>query len=184
MVLAAGCSLFGSDDGPRVLVVGDSVTVLSKEELRDQLTWAGTVDVRAEVRLRTDQLLDMARSGADEDPDIGIFLPGYNDILQGRADTNALDQMMDVAAGIPCAIWLLIPVDGGYPRDQVDTWNRRVQELAKEHPNVHVSDGWKVLVEKTPAFTFISDVDAVHPNQQGRDALAKVMAGVANDRCR
>lgn len=183
VLVLSGCSLF-DDDGPRVLVVGDSVTVLSKEELRDQLGWAGDVDVRAQVRLRTDQLLDMAQEGADEDPDIGIFLPGYNDLLQGGADTKALNQMIDIAAGIPCSIWLLIPVDGGYPRDQVDTWNRRVIELAAKHPNIHVTDGWKKLVEETPAFTFISNVDAVHPNQQGRTALAKVMAGVANDQCR
>lgn len=182
-LVLASCSLF-ADDGPRVLVVGDSVTVLSKEELRDQLGWAGTVDVRAQVRLRTDQLLDMAKEGADEDPDIGIFLPGYNDLLQRRANTKALDQMIDVAAGIPCSIWLLIPEDGGYPLDQVDTWNRRVTELAKAHPNIHVVDGWKVLVEQTPAFTYISDLDAVHPNQPGRTALAKVMAGAANDKCR
>lgn len=183
----AGCSLLDSDDGGsevRALVVGDSVTVLSQEELRSELDWVDVVDVRATNGYRTDQLLDGARKGADEAPDFGLFLPGYNDILEEKADTPALEEMMSVAAGLPCSVWFLIPTDGGYRRDLVDTWNRRVRSLAADHDNVHVSDAWKVLVEKTPAFTFISDLDAVHPNQDGRDALAGAMALEADRLCR
>lgn len=190
-VCLAGCSIFGSDgDGPeadgtvRALVVGDSVTVLSKEELRAELDWVDELDVRATNGYRTDELLEGAREGAKADPDFGVFMPGYNDILQERVDTPALGEMMDIAAGLPCSVWFLIPIDGGYAPELVGTWNERVQALADEHDNVHVSEAWKHLVEATPDFTFISDVDAVHPNDAGRKAIAGAMAVEADRFCR
>lgn len=180
----SGCSLLSSDDGPRVLIVGDSVTVLSEDELRSELDWAGTIDVRATNGLRTDELLDDARAGADEGPEIGIFMPGYNDVLQDRVDDAALEEMMAVAASLPCAVWLLLPTETGLGTDQVERWNKRVQDLAGQEDDVHVSDGWKVLVEETPAFTLVSEADAVHPNADGRRAVAAVMAAEAAKQCR
>lgn len=188
VLLLSGCSLVASDDtddgAVRILVVGDSVTVLSEDDLRSELDWADAIDVRATSRLRTDELLDGARAGADEDPDIGIFMPGYNDVMQDRADNPALEEMMGVASGLPCAVWLLLPTETGMSRDLVQRWNRRVQDLAGQEDNVHVSDGWKVLVEETPAFTLVSEADAVHPNPEGRRAIAAVMGAEAEKHCR
>jgi lysophospholipase L1-like esterase len=190
----SSCSLVGDDDdGPgdatgdgsiRVLVVGDSVTVLSEEELRGELGWADQVDIRAHSGWRTDELLDGARSGAAEGPDIGVFLPGYNDVLQDRVDTPALDDMMAVAADLPCAVWFLLPTDGGYSSNLVEVWNARVERAAAEHPTVSISNDWKRLVEESPDFTFLSEADAVHPNRDGQRALATAMSQEARRRCR
>ncbi len=185
VLVLSGCSLIGSDDDVRVLVVGDSVTVLSEDDLRSELDWADTIDVRATNRLRTDELLDGdARAGADADPDIGIFMPGYNDVLQDRVDNPALEEMMALASGLPCAVWLLLPTETGMETDRVQRWNQRVQDLADEQENVYVSDGWKRLVEATPDFALLSELDGVHPNDDGRRAIAAVMAAEAEARCR
>jgi lysophospholipase L1-like esterase len=184
VLVLSGCALIDSDDGPRVLVVGDSVTVLSEDALRDELDWADTIDFRATNGLRTDELLDGARAGADEDPDIGMFMPGYNDVMQERVDNPALEEMMDVAAALPCAVWLLLPADGGLVAGDAERWNQRVRDLAEPHGSVHVSDGWKRLVETTPEFTLVSEVDGVHPNAEGRKAVAAVMTAEAEKHCR
>ena len=58
ILVLSGCSLVASDDtddgAVRILVVGDSVTVLSEDDLRSELDWAGSIDVRATSRQRTD----------------------------------------------------------------------------------------------------------------------------------
>lgn len=179
-VLLASCS---HDDGPRVMVVGDSVTVLSKQELQREFDWVSDLDVRATSGLRTDELLPGALRGAAEEPDIGIFLPGYNDVLQDRVDDPALADMVDLSADLPCSVWLLLPTDGGYSSKAVARWNDRVRSLTAEHPNVSTSDEWKRLVEASPDFTFVKEIDAVHPNKDGQRALAKVMSQLARDRC-
>jgi lysophospholipase L1-like esterase len=184
VLVLSGCSLMTSDDDVRVLVVGDSVTVLSEDALRAELDWADTIDVRATNGLRIDELLDGARAGAEDNPDFGIFMPGYNDVMQERVDNPALEEMMGLASELPCAVWLLLPADGGLVADQAEIWNQRVRDLADPHETVHVSDGWKRLVETTPEFTFVSEADAVHPNAEGRKALASVMTAEAEKHCR
>ena len=192
-LVAAGCGGSGSDgaegadrtgDGEvRVMVVGDSVTVLSKDELRRRFAWADALDVRAHSGYRTDQLLEGARAGAEAAPDIGVFLPGYNDVLQDNVDSRALPEMMAVAADLPCAVWLLLPTDGGYAPDLVRIWNERVRTLASGHDEVKVIDDWKKLVEASPDFTFVSEADAVHPNRDGQKAIAEVMSDRARSAC-
>jgi hypothetical protein len=186
------CSLFDSDDRLadrtgdgrlRVLVVGDSVTVLSQEEIRRRLDWADVVDIQATEGLRTDELLPGARQGEAEDPDVGIFMPGYNDVLPNRVDTDALPTMMEIAAQLPCSVWFLLPADGGYAPELVELWNQRVRSLAADHENVVVADDWKRLVEASPDFTFVSELDAVHPNRDGQQAIATVMTDRARDAC-
>ncbi|HRW38620.1 MAG TPA: SGNH/GDSL hydrolase family protein [Aquihabitans sp.] len=183
-----GCSLVGDDRGVDagdavVLVVGDSVTELSRQELGRQMDWAKELIVRAKSGATTEELLPLARDGADHDPDIGVFLPGYNDVLDDQADTTALDDMVELAASLPCAVWLLLPTDGGYSPDQVDTWNARVEQAGDDHDSIHVVDDWKRLVEGSPDFTFLSERDAVHPNGDGQAAIAKVMSDRARELC-
>ncbi len=179
---ATGCSLF--DDGSeRVLVVGDSVTYLSAKQLNKQFSWADALDIKAKIGYRTDELLPDAHEGMSHDPDIAVFMPGYNDLLQEVPGTKALATMMDIAAEAPCSVWLLLPGGGGYSPTAATLWNKRVQNLAAEHDNVHVSDAWKALADRSPAFTFVKEADAVHPNAAGQKAIAKVMADVADEEC-
>jgi hypothetical protein len=160
------------------------VTRLSAGELRKELEWADTVDIRAHNGYRTDELLTTVRDGVDASPDIGVFMPGYNDILQDRAETTALETMVELASEIPCSVWLLIPTDGGYSTEQVNTWNRRVLAAAEDHDSIHIERDWTRLVERSPEFTFLSEADAVHPNLQGQTAIAKVMSRAATRECR
>ncbi|MEZ5139334.1 MAG: SGNH/GDSL hydrolase family protein [Acidimicrobiales bacterium] len=184
VVVGPGCSLFGDDAGDAVvLVVGDSVTDLSRQELGQEMDWAKQLIVRAKAGATTEELLPLARDGASNDPDIGVFLPGYNDVLGDQADTGALDDMVELAAGLPCAVWLLLPTDGGYSPDQVEAWNARVEQAGRDHDSIHVVDDWKRLVERSPDFTFLSERDAVHPNKDGQIAIAKVMSDQAKEHC-
>jgi lysophospholipase L1-like esterase len=183
--VASGCSWWSSsEEAPSVLVVGDSVTRLSQEEIRDHLGWAATVDVRAEDGFRTDQLLASARRGIEADPDIAIVMPGYNDVLQDAPEAPALEEMAEIVAEVPCTVWVLLPTKAPYSTDVVERWNQRVAEAAAAHRSIHVSPEWKDLVDSAPGFTYVSEVDGVHPNDLGQRTIAEVMARAAERSCR
>lgn len=184
LAAAPGCS--NDEPGDQtIVIVGDSVTNLSRQEIGDELDWARSLTVRAQNGATTEELLPLARDGIEAagDPDIGVFLPGYNDILKEQADTEALDEMVAVAAELPCVVWLLLPTHGAYSPDEVEVWNARLEQAAEEHDSIHLSSDWKRLVENSPDYTFVSDRDGVHPNKEGQIAIAKVMSDQARDRC-
>jgi len=178
----AGCGLF-DDPGERVLIVGDSVTYQSRAPLKKDFDWAGELDIKAVSGLRTDELLPAAEEGASHHPSSAAFMPGYNDVLQSNVEQAKLPEMMDIAAGIPCSVWLLIPTHGVYSKQTAEAWNDRVRKEAEGHDNVHLVDDWARLVDNSPGYTLVKKEDAVHPNLKGRDAIARVMSDSIKREC-
>lgn len=170
-----GCGLFDDEPSGRVLVVGDSVTYQSRNWVTKALGGEDEVDLKATSGLRTDELLEGAKEGVSHDPSRGIFMPGYNDVLQNRVDRAALPEMMDLAAQVPCSVWLLIPEKGVYSPDIAKDWNQRVRDEAAGHDNVHVVDDWARLVDDSQKYALVKSADAVHPNGLGRKAIGEVM---------
>lgn len=179
----AGCGLFQPDAGDRVLIVGDSVTYQSRAELKQEFDWAGELDIKATSGLRTDELLPGAEEGLSHDPSSAVFMPGYNDVLQNRVDQAAVPQMMDIAAKIPCSVWLLIPDKGVYSPDIAEAYNARVRAEAEGHDNVHVIDDWARLVDNSQKFALVKTADAVHPNELGRRVVAQAMSESLQREC-
>lgn len=171
-------------DPDRVLVVGDSVTHLSQDEIQQELDWATTVDIRAHDGYRTDQLLATTQDGIAQDPDVAIIMTGYNDILGDTVETDALDTMVELVDQVPCTVWLLLPEENAYDTEIARRWNARVQELTAGHPTIHLTREWLELIEDAPAFTYVSKADGVHPNELGQQAIAEVMADAVDRECR
>ena len=179
----SGCGLFDRDPGERVLIVGDSVTYMSSGPLKEDFSWADEVDIKAVSGLRTDELLPFAKEGLSHDPSSAVFMPGYNDVLQNRVNEAALPQMMDLAAQVPCSVWLLIPDKGVYDPKIAQAWNQRVRDEAEGYPNVHVVDDWARLVDGSQQYALVKTEDGVHPNDLGRKAVAEVMAKSLQREC-
>ncbi|HWJ64397.1 MAG TPA: SGNH/GDSL hydrolase family protein [Acidimicrobiales bacterium] len=181
--LLAGCGLFDDDPGDRVLVVGDSVTYQSRAYLTKEFSWADELEIKAHSGLRTDQLLPGAKEGVSHHPSSAAFMPGYNDVLQDRVAQAAIPQMMEVAAEVPCSVWLLIPVRGVYSADLARSYNARVRKAAEGHDNVHLVDDWARLVDDSPEYALVKREDAVHPNPLGRKVVAEVMSKSIQREC-
>jgi hypothetical protein len=164
-------------------VVGDSVTYQSRAYLVKDLGGSDEVELQARSGLRTDQLLPGAREGVSHGPRSAIFMPGYNDVLQDRVAKAALPEMMDLAAQVPCTVWLLIPNKGVYSADIAETWNQRVREEAAGHDNVHIVDDWARLVDNSQKYALVKSADAVHPNALGRKAIGEVMSKALAREC-
>lgn len=180
---AAGCGLFDRDPGERVLIVGDSVTYQSRAELKEEFAWADELDIKATSGLRTDELLPGAEEGVSNDPSSAVFMPGYNDILQGKVPEAAVPEMMDLAAEVDCSVWLLIPLDGVYSRADAEAFNQRVRDEAEDHDSVHLVDDWARLVDNSQDFALVKQEDAVHPNELGRRVVAQAMGESLKREC-
>ncbi len=179
----SACGLLDPNPGDRVLIVGDSVTYQSRADLKKDFAWAGELDIKAVSGLRTDELLPAAKEGVSHDPSSAAFMPGYNDVLQSYVDQAKLPEMMDLAAEVPCSVWLLIPTHGVYSQQTAEAWNARVRQEAEAHDNVHVVDDWANLVDNSPGYTLVKKEDAVHPNLKGRAAIARVMSASIKREC-
>lgn len=181
--VVSGCGLFDDDLSGRTLVVGDSVTYQSRAYIVKDLGGSDEVEMKARSGLRTDELLPGAEEGVGHDPKRAIFMPGYNDVLQNRVDRSALPEMMDLAAKVPCSVWLLIPTRGVYSASIAEDWNQRVRDEAAGHDNVHLVDDWARLVDNSQEYALVKSEDAVHPNPLGRKAIGEVMAKSIEREC-
>lgn len=189
-VLGVGVIVGLRSDGQRVLVVGDSVTYQSAGDLQRTFDWTPTLDVQGRSGYRSDQLLPLARERIEGNPrpDVVVFMTGYNDVSQDADTTDAVEEMVELAASVPCAVWVLIPTKGGgYPPARVEAFNDHVVRLASEHPTVHVETGWRDAVDAgdgdIPDPAFVSE-DRVHPNDGGTKKIAEVMEAAVSRHCR
>jgi hypothetical protein len=179
----SSCGLFSDDTSGRTLVVGDSVTYQSRGYIVKELGGGDEVEMKAHSGLRTDQLLPGAEEGVSHDPKRAIFMPGYNDVLQDRVDQSKLPEMIDLAAQVPCTVWLLLPTKGVYSASIAEDWNQRVRDQAAEYDTIHLVDDWARLVDNSQEYTFVKTEDGLHPNPLGRKAIGEVMAKSINREC-
>jgi len=155
---------------PSTLVIGDSVTNLSRHEIEDTTgalvnakngyTWAGMAPkVRGVLHL------------VDEKPErVGVLL-GYNDVLNGALDQADPPAVLDQLTDVDCVVVLELPKIWG--RD-VDAHNDLLRELSGKYPNVSVDGGWATRVNENLADdASLLQEDLVHPNgKRGHQALA------------
>lgn len=174
--------------GPQVLVVGDSVTFLSTDQLKTSFDWTTHLDVEGRIGYRTDQLVSVALTaiGRDE-PEIFVVLTGYNDLDQGQSIDSALDKMTDVAASQPCSVWVLLPTKTRYSVGDAESLNQKIEDRAAKHDNIHVTGEWRDAVDATsgtdPDPTLISE-DRIHPRPAGATRLAEIEDAAVGEACR
>lgn len=187
--LVAGAVIRARDPGgPKVLMIGDSVTYLSRDGITDAFDWTSNVDPQGRPGWRTDELVPLAVTKVDEeDPDTLVVLTGYNDLTQGVDTQAAVGQMMDVAAEERCAVWVLLPTKATYAPEAAASFNQRIIELAADHPQVHIASGWRDAVDATagpdPDPALVSE-DEIHPNEGGIARLGQVVEEAVSRDCR
>jgi hypothetical protein len=78
-----------------------------------------------------------------------VVLAGYNDVWQGRDEEAVVEELVDVMAGVDCAIWVLIPTTGPWDRLRAEELNGRTRAAARA-AGVHVETGWQEAVDDGP----------------------------------
>jgi lysophospholipase L1-like esterase len=180
-LLVSGCSggssYTGNPGGPKVGIVGDSITNLLKPDLKSAVGSRYRYVVKARDGKRIDQQLDELRSllHGDDPPQRLIVNLGTNDVLQGRSDAlGHLDRELQLVADVDCVILVTInPNADDGDSHLAEKLNDAMKGAVASLPNFHLLD-WAGLLAADPhrAEQWLSDFDAVHPSAAGSQALA------------
>ena len=167
VVVTATVAPFGPRD---IIIVGDSISVGSEEELQDELP-LDNVDVIATSGIRLRGQRDAIELSVATEPDVLVIELGTNDIPMGEPEL--LDEIDDVLAetdGLPCVRWVTVYAPG--LEDEVATINDHLHDAADSHDNLELVD-WFQMVQDDP--DLLSE-DGLHPNDAGSLALAQAVA--------
>lgn len=181
-----------------VLVVGDSVTFMSFEDLRDEFGPDTKLDPVARPGYRSSNLMPFvedavaARERSGKELERAVFLVGYNDVWKEEVGQNRLDEMVELSARFDCAVWLTLPVRpageppavGDFDPELGDDWNEMIADLVAEHDNLHLVTTWADAIEGASSADEYLDDDGIHPNDAGQELLAKTMHDAVIDSCR
>lgn len=155
---SVGC---GGSKVESVLVVGDSVTVLSAPQITDRIEGARVV---ARSGYTTREITPLVRDAGSADA--SVVLIGYNDLRRG-IDTAALDELAATLSG--CVVWFALPPVPLYG-PQTAAFNAAASELEGD---ISVSTAWRDAVSTDD--TLVSERDGVHPTEAGRAAYAEIV---------
>ncbi|MBK5221931.1 MAG: SGNH/GDSL hydrolase family protein [Acidimicrobiia bacterium] len=185
VALLAGCS--SDDDGPDVLVVGDSITDMSREAII-----GAVADDQIELRIEavpgatSTQMRERVTPLAGEVGEQVVINLGTNDIIGGRdpAETAVeIAALVDQHPGVRCVhVTTVNPgvvtfVDADVDQ-QVIAFNLGMFDLERQRLHVNVID-WAGALADPPdggvATDYLED-DGIHPNEAGTQLLARLYA--------
>src|SRR4051812_41895272 len=134
---------------PNILMVGDSVSAMARTELNNVVGTHASLTVAGYPGFTTTLLLPIAtklvedRKVSGPPLDRGVFLMGYNDVLDHVDRSVDLEAMVDLANQFPCSLWLTLP-DGHASADhrlgsaEVASWNARARAAVATRRHVHL----------------------------------------------
>lgn len=172
----------GNAAGPRVAVLGDSITQHTTTKVHQVLDAEWSVSVRGFGGLRTDQLLPTAEKYALTDPDQVVINLGSNDAGQSRsaaATITDLQSMIDLFPGADCVHLVTITTSssiidmtlGGH------VLNAAIRAWPATDPRVRVIDWSDALATHLAAGQPGASwtLDRIHPTGAGKTALATMV---------
>jgi hypothetical protein len=162
--------------GPTVLILGDSITHHSREELRQTLT-GHSVRTNGWVGSTIGLNLQYISAMADPQPDIVVVNLGTNDAWQGLPVDQSVADLDGLVATYPdaCHVLTTITTQGeeSYDRDVAADLNDAIPRRAD------VVVDWEAARTQDPG---LLDTDGIYPTLAGRERLAELVA-TALDGC-
>jgi hypothetical protein len=178
MILAAATPW---DSGRKLVVVGDSMAVLSADHLREAGREAGfDVAVEAQAGIPLSARLDLLERVAQSRPGPIVVELGTNDVLNGVTE-SALDALVDNAVTIMRDAGCVVFVDVGVvnrPSALADHFNERLAAGIAQHPNEHEFD-WASIYHEHPDWA----IDGVHLREAYRGQYAQGIIDAVRHAC-
>jgi len=184
-LVGVGSRLVALDDEPSLAVVGDSITVVSKAALDEELGPDHDVKVIAALGVTVEQMQDEAASLAADRPDQAVIELGSNDVLLDLPIDRAaaqLEQMVATFRGAGTRCVHIVDVstrmrrnDGVWTGDRAEQLNAMTAELAATDDAIEII-GWNeaVVAAEEQGEGLVSDT--VHPKGDGARVLAVLVA--------
>ena len=178
------------DTGPTVTFLGDSITVISADDISATLARDYRPEFSAVLGIQTGQLLPAARTAAAADPDQVVIDLGTNDVLQKAPLDQAADHLEELVGLFPRSRCIhLVTVNtnmaayGISYRARAEELNDSIRRLAASDPRIGVID-WNAamsadVVAHPPSGSLTSDT--IHPNDAGKAVLAGAIRTALDD---
>jgi hypothetical protein len=189
----------GNQLGPRVGMVGDSITCLSAKDLQQDFNSDYSYQIGCKNGITIVQgtdyavAIDKSVQGA---PSAFIVNLGTNDALQdehnrGQADDDdigatwkAMSALATDLSNVPCVIWVTVSevpdVYGSRVALGINDW---IHSRASSVPGNYELDWWGLLQEGDNAQQWISSRDGIHTTQVGQQELANLYLHAVQHDC-
>ena len=191
VIVAAGLAWWKLRTGPDVAVLGDSITVVSNDQIKDALGRDYHPDIAAVLGITAGEMVPAAQTAAQKNPEQVVIELGSNDVLKKDPLDQAAQHLRDLVAQFPKAKCVhLVTInshmtDAGKPvAPRAGLLNAAIVQIKASDPRIDLID-WNGAVSDAMAAhggkeTLTSDT--VHPNGDGAKVLATLIrAGL--DRC-
>ena len=167
----------GNSHGPKVALIGDSITVQMEAPLKQVLEPSYRVIIKAKSGQRLDQRLPTVKSVLHTvagPPDLMVIDLGTNDALQNYAGWGAsLTSTMGLVANVKCVVFLTVNQNADIHHGTVAAQiNQALQNAVASRPNFHILDWNALLRQDGNAKHWLSDLDGIHLSPEGTYALA------------
>jgi hypothetical protein len=177
LTLATACG-GGASSGERVLVIGDSITDLSRDQIANELErygWQPTIEAEGGTniehwRSRAGALARFVR------PRVAVVELGTNQRGDESTVGSAIDDVMRGLAGVRTVLWLNVQTHRFTP-PQPSAVNTALVSAMARWPNLRVLD-FDDYFTMRPEW---HEPDGIHPNDAGKEAIARFISGGLHD---
>jgi lysophospholipase L1-like esterase len=177
MLLATACGS-SSSSAERVLVIGDSITQLSRDQIAEELArfgWKPTIEARSGTNIeqwssRAHALAQFAR------PEVAVVELGTNERGDESTVGSAIDDLMRGLAGVRTVLWLNVQDRNVIP-PQRNAVNAALVSATARWPNLQVLDFDSYFASRAAWHA----PDGIHPSDAGKEAVARFISGALHD---
>ena len=159
--------------GPRLAIIGDSITVVSTDALAAALEGDHATSMTAVIGIKADAQLVTAQRYVATDPTVVVINLGTNDVSQHDPTAEYRSELDAMVALFPdrCVVVTTITTQAPVP----DDFARRAREY-NDHIRTfaHVAD-WDAAIGRAVAAGRQVTTDGVHPNPDGQQLYAQVI---------
>lgn len=187
IALAASACYAGNPAGPRVAVVGDSITWMASGDIGAALgphyayeTEATPGFTIAQGRAELQTVLNDPQGA----PSIAIINLGTNDAEQQNSNWQTdYNNLISEASPIGCVILTTVNTvtDWGRPMQVAENVNAAIRQTVATHPGHFYEVDWSGHARDNPGD--VSPVDAVHPTSSGDAAIASLDVAALQQYC-
>ena len=167
--------------GPRIAILGDSITVVSAGSIRSTLSHEYDADIRATLGVTAGQMLPAAQEALAHNPDQVVIALGSNDALHGTPPATAAADIGKLVALFPQAHCIHLVTLNTHMTDNgrsvagpAELLNAAIVHLQSTDPRIHLIDWNKAVSDDIaahpPGGTLLADT--VHPNAAGQAVFA------------
>jgi lysophospholipase L1-like esterase len=181
VVAALAFWLWPRPSGPRVVIVGDSITVFAHHEISHALGGHYAVTTSAVIGQRIDEMLPALKHDLGKHPRAVVLNLGTNDVLQARLHPDwqtGFNAMIALVTNVPCVVLTTISTlaattptpDAAVEPQVASEINGAIVATAAGSHNVHVID-WNQIVHGPDGIALLIP-DRIHPSDAGSRVLA------------